>query len=194
MDTWRSSMGQSGYPTSGSGPVQMDFIPVQTTEPQGHHTRSIATTDMHIKRFLSVLALLAFVFWQSAFSATAQPTPEGQAKAFYSWYIKLGANLTFPLLDEGIFDYVAKGTVSKLRDDYEHDRLPGDSDYFLKVQDEDENDWLAHITVRPAVMLGHVAVVPVTFGSKDKLSVIVFMRNFGGIWKITKVDDISDLP
>jgi hypothetical protein len=108
------------------------------------------------------------------------------------WYIKLEANLVYPLLDKKIFDFVAPDTVDKLRNDYKHGRLPGDSDYFLKVQDEDDQDWLAHIATQPAVALGDVTVIPVTFGSTDKVSVLVFMKQIGGVWKITKVEDTAD--
>ncbi|KDB08324.1 protein of unknown function DUF3828 [Burkholderia sp. lig30] len=37
-----------------------------------------------------------------------------------------------------------------------------------------------------------VAVVPVTFGSKDKVGVLVFMKRKDGIRKITKVEDTLD--
>ena len=116
---------------------------------------------------------------------------QARVKAFYSWYIKLNGNLAYPLLDRKIFDFVAKDTVDRLRSDYEHDRLPGDGDYFLKVQDEDDRDWLAHIATRPAAVLGGVTVIAVTFGSTDKVSVLVFMRKIDGAWKITKVEDTA---
>lgn len=41
-------------------------------------------------------------------------------------------------------------------------------------------------------MLEGVAVVPVTFGSGDTVSVLVFLRKQGGAWKITKIDDAHD--
>lgn len=77
------------------------------------------------------------------------------------------------------------------------ERLPtrqatGDADYFLKVQDEDEQDWLNHIATRRVVMPGEAAVVPVVFGSRDQTTVNVFMRKIAGVWKMTKVDDTSD--
>lgn len=69
---------------------------------------------------------------------------------------------------------------------------PGDSDYLTKVQDYDEQDWSGNIATCRTIMLGDVAVIPVTFGSKDKISVSVFLRKQGGNWKITKVDDTLD--
>ncbi|MFM0281510.1 hypothetical protein P0D75_26205 [Paraburkholderia sediminicola] len=85
----------------------------------------------------------------------------------------------YPLLDNGIYVYVTKATVDGLRSAYRHNRLPGDSDYFTKVQDYDEQDWSNNIETHQAIMLGDVAVVPVTFGSKDKISVLVFLRKQG---------------
>lgn len=145
-----------------------------------------------MKRFLSILAICVFAFGHNAFSAGTQDTPEARAHAFYTWYIKTGADLTFPLLKEGIFDFVAKDTVTRLRDDYRHSRLPEDVDYFLKVQDEDEQNWLNHIATHPVVMLGDVAVLPITFGSKNQTNIVVFMRKIAGVWKITKVDSTLD--
>ena len=131
---------------------------------------------------------------------TGQPTRangapnEAQARveAFYTWYIRRNGNPGYPLLDRKIYDFVAKDTVDRLRNDYAHDRLPGDSDYFLKVQDEDDRDWLAHIATQPAVALGDVTVIPVTFGSADKVSVLVLLRKIDGAWKITRVQDTAD--
>lgn len=155
-------------------------------------TRFIVTIDTHMKRLLPLLALCLLAFSQYTFASDAQDAPQARASAFYAWYIKTGSKPTFPLLDNGIFEYVAKDTVNRLRNDYRHDRLPGDTDYFLKVQDEDEQDWLSHIATHRVAMPGDVAVVPVTFGSRDQTTVIVFMRKIAGTWKITKVDDTSD--
>jgi len=145
-----------------------------------------------MKRLFSIFVLCTLAFSQFAFSSSTQDAPEARASAFYTWYIKSGSKLTFPLLDNGIFDYVAKDTINRLRNDYRHNKLPGDSDYFLKVQDENEQDWLKHIVAHQVVMLGDVAVVPLTFGSTDRVSVLVFMRKANGVWEITKVDDTSD--
>lgn len=62
-------------------------------------------------------------------------------------------------------------------------------DYFLKVQDYDSRDWLAHMQVQRALMLGDVAVVPVSFGSQDPVHVLVFMKRVDAAWKIIKIDD-----
>jgi len=139
----------------------------------------------------SVLLLVGGMLLQhAAFAENA--TPDASTKAFYTWYIKLQSNEVYPLLDKGIYTYVSKLTADKLRDAYRHNRLPGDSDYFTRVQDYDERDWANNIATRPAVMLGDVAVVPVTFGSKDRISVLVFLRKLGDGWKIIKVDDMLD--
>ena len=140
---------------------------------------------------VSVLLLVGgLLFQQGAFAGSA--TPDASTKAFYAWYIKLESKHTYPLLNKGIYVYVTKATVDRLRSDYRHNRLPGDSDYFTKVQDYDEQDWANNIATHRPLMLGDVAVVPVTFGSKDKINVLVFLRKQGDNWKITKVDDTLD--
>lgn len=140
---------------------------------------------------LSVLLLVSGILFQPAAFAE-NTTPDASTKAFYTWYIKLQSDETYPLLDKRIYTYVAKAPVDRLRDAYRHNRLPGDSDYFTKVQDYDDKDWASNIATHPAVMLDDVAVVPVTFGSKDKVSVLVFLRKQSDGWKITKVDDTLD--
>ncbi|CAE6767266.1 hypothetical protein R69927_06977 [Paraburkholderia domus] len=142
---------------------------------------------------LAVSVLLlggGLLFQQAAFADRA--TPDSSTKAFYAWYIKLESKDIYPLLDKGIYVYVTKATAEGLRNAYRHNRLPGDADYFTKVQDYDEHDWSNKIETHQAIMLGDVAVVPVTFGSKDKISVLVFLRKQGDRWKITKVDDTLD--
>jgi hypothetical protein len=147
---------------------------------------------------LPILAITALVLafgmliGQPARAGGAADEAQARVKAFYAWYIPRNGNPGYPLLDKKIFDFVAKGTVDRLRNDYAHGRLPGDGDYFLKVQDEDDRDWLAHIATQPAVALGGVTVIPVTFGSTDKVSVLVFVRKIGGAWKITRVEDTAD--
>ncbi|WP_205744407.1 DUF3828 domain-containing protein [Dyella sp. M7H15-1] len=103
-------------------------------------------------------------------------TPEVITKAFYSWYIRIDSQGKFPLLDDRIFLYVEKKTINALRGDYRRGTLPGDGDYFTKVQDYDEKDWENSMAVHPAIMLEGVAVVPITFGSNEKVSVLVFLR------------------
>ena len=138
-----------------------------------------------------VLAVVTGAFSHSYAFAHDRNAPD-DVKAFYSWYIGKQSGAALPLLDKNIYGYVNKETVDRLRTAYRHDRLPGGSDYFTKVQDYDEHDWLANIVVATPVTLGDVTIVPVTFGSKDKVSVIVFLRKQGDAWKIVKVDDTRD--
>ncbi|WP_410565600.1 hypothetical protein, partial [Bacillus sp. SIMBA_033] len=72
------------------------------------------------------------------------------------------------MTDNAIYRYVEKPTVDNLRDDYKHKRLPGGSDYFTRVQDLDEKEWLAHMILHPTVNLDGVAVIAVTFGAQEK--------------------------
>lgn len=148
------------------------------------------TTQM--KRFLSTLVialLLLPILSQAAISNASITKPEDLVSAFYTWYIKKQTAPGFPVLDREITKYVASPTIKRLRSDYEHDTLPGDADYFTKVQDYDDQDWLRSIRTATPIKLGDVTVVPVTFGSKDQVSVLVFLERDGTGWRIIKVDD-----
>lgn len=120
-------------------------------------------------------------------------TPEAATKAFYTWYIpRLAKDGNYPLMDKEIYRYVNKGTVDLLRSDYKKNKFADQAEYFTKAQDFDEKDWLANMVEHPAITLDGVTVVPVTFGSKEKNTVVVFLRKIDGVWKITKVDDLVD--
>ncbi|BCN09712.1 hypothetical protein RPSD_15970 [Ralstonia solanacearum] len=148
------------------------------------------------KRFFSALTWLALAFGllgaQASMAQGKAATPDASTKAFYTWYIQQQAKSIYPLTDDKIYTYVAKSTVDRLREAYRQDKLPGDTDYFTKVQDYDEKDWDQHIDARRPAILDDVAVVPVTFGSRDKISVVVFLKEQAGSWKITKVEDTRD--
>ncbi|CAM2181044.1 DUF3828 domain-containing protein [Paraburkholderia sacchari] len=147
-----------------------------------------------MRRLIStfVLALSALMFSHPGFGAESQNTAESQVSAFYTWFMKHDNDTTYPLREPAIEQYVAKDTIARLKDEYARSGPPGDVDYFLKVQDYDTQDWLTHIKTHHAIDLNGVTVVPVTFGSKDQVSVLVFMRKIGGQWRITKVDDTRD--
>ena len=151
-----------------------------------------------MKRYLALFTaalIFAFcgLFQPPAMAQGQQATPESSVKAFYTWFIKQDAqDHGYPLMDKEIFSYVAKDTVTVLRSDYKKNKFAERAEYFTDVQDYDEKDWLDHIAVHPAVMLDDVAVVPVTFGSTDKKTVIAFLRKIDGSWRITKVDDTRD--
>jgi len=151
-----------------------------------------------MKKYLTIfvaILLLAFNSISYAGNAThdGQTTPETRVKDFYTWFIPhLAADRDYPVMNAEINRYVAKATVDFLRKQYKANKLAEDAEYFTKAQDFDEKDWQAHIAVHPVVMLDNVALVPVTFGSKDKQTNIVFLRQENGTWKITKVVDTLD--
>ncbi|SMG33926.1 DUF3828 domain-containing protein [Paraburkholderia susongensis] len=147
--------------------------------------------------FFAVMLLLIFNGFSYAGNAThaKQTTPEASVRDFYTWFIpRLAADHDYPVMDKEIYIHVAKKTVDFLRKQYKANKLAEDAEYFTKVQDFDEKDWEAHIAVHPVIMLENVALVPVTFGSKDKQTNIVFLRQEDGVWKITKVVDTFDYP
>ncbi len=146
---------------------------------------------MRKKLLMPLVRILIFglFFQQFAFADNKPNAPDARVAEFYSWFMKNDSDQTYPLNEKRIYSYVSKATVDRLKEDYKRSGPPGDVDYFLKVQDYDGRDWLAHVATRPAIMLGNVAVVPVTFGSKEKADVLVFMEKLDGVWKITKVED-----
>jgi len=144
-------------------------------------------------RFLSLLAAVACAIAVSlastAQAAGPQDTPEATAISFYTWFIQHDSDQTYPLREPDIDRYVAKNTVARLRNDYAQAGAPNGVDYFLKVQDYDSRDWLQHMHAQHALMLGDIAVVPVSFGSQNPVHVLVFMKRFDARWKIIKIDD-----
>ncbi|HEX3638906.1 MAG TPA: DUF3828 domain-containing protein [Paraburkholderia sp.] len=147
-----------------------------------------------------VLLIATFAVVLSAFFqpfAIAQvhqaTTPEASTKAFYTWFIKRDSeNRDYALMDKEVYRYVSKPTVDFLRAEYKHNKFAERAEYFTKVQDYDREDWLAHIAPHPMILLDDVALVPVTFGSTEKKTILAFLRKENGIWKITKVDDTQD--
>ncbi|MCC8396992.1 DUF3828 domain-containing protein [Paraburkholderia sp. MMS20-SJTR3] len=142
--------------------------------------------------FCSVLSIVAgLLFCQPSLAQTTfQPAPpEAVVKAFYGWFIERDTDdQIYPLMDKEIRRYVSGETVERLRELYLHRALPGEVDYFTKVKNYYAEDWLAHTVVEPAIMLDDTALVAVTFGSADRRkSVVVFLRQIDGMWKISKV-------
>lgn len=151
-----------------------------------------------MRKTLVLVATLAVIlcsfFSPLAIAQVAQATtPEASTKAFYTWFIKRDAeNHGYPLMDKEIYRYVSRPTVDFLRTEYKHNKFAERAEYFTRVQDYDQKDWLAHMALHPAIMLDDVALVPVTFGSTEKKTILAFLRKENGVWKITKVDDTED--
>ncbi|ACD14891.1 DUF3828 domain-containing protein [Paraburkholderia phytofirmans] len=149
------------------------------------------------KIFMLIAALFVIsgsFFQPLALAQTRQvTTPEASTKAFYTWFIKRDSeDRGYALMDKEVYRYVSRSTVDFLRAEYKQNKFAERAEYFTKVQDYDEQDWLAHIATHPAVMLDDVALVPVTFGSAEKKTIIAFLRKQNGVWKITKIDDTQD--
>lgn len=143
---------------------------------------------MKIKSILSLLCVLFLVVSHRGFATEqTQRTPESTVQQFYFWYLQKEDTQAFPVLDAKIFDFVCKATVDKLRSDYKNNKLD-DVDYFTKVQDFDPKDWEANTVVAKPVITNNVAMTSVTFGSSDKVTVQVSLKQQGGVWKISKVD------
>jgi hypothetical protein len=138
------------------------------------------------------LALLCSL-WFAQVSA-AEQNAEQFVKEFYAWYFKSDTDKSVPEQSPDIYRYVAKGTVDRLRDDLKRGALPRDEGYFTKVQDYSAAEWGASIAVHQATALSEVVLVPVTFGTKNKIDVILFLKKVDGQWKIVKADDARAWP
>jgi hypothetical protein len=140
---------------------------------------------------LSMVILFSLFFVQHGF---AGQSPEQFVKEFYSWYLKSDTESTVPERNPDIYKYVAKATADRLRDDLQRGALPRDEGYFTKVQDYSAVEWSANIVVHRATVLSGVVLVPVTFGAKAKVDVVLFLKRVGGQWQIIKADDTSPYP
>lgn len=148
-----------------------------------------------MRKTLNVLIFVSCIFFQSLALAHAPDlsTPESSVTAFYKWFIQRSSEKHgYALMDDDIYSYVSKPTVDFLRAEYRQNRFAEQAEYFTRVQDYDDQDWLAHIAAHRAVLLDGVAVVPVTFGSTEKNTIVAFLRKQGSVWKITKVVDTKD--
>ena len=143
-----------------------------------------------MRKALSIWFATFLMAFSCAPYADAATSPGLQAKQFYVWYINKQVNQVFPLLDREIGRYVDASTIESLRRDYTLGQLPGGVDYFMKVQDYDERDWLAHIRLGKPLTFGDAVVVPVIFGSRSEVTVLVFFTKRRDGWKIIKVDDM----
>lgn len=148
-----------------------------------------------MRKILLILPALVGVFCtflQSPAIAQAHQatTPEATTRAFYTWFIKRDSeNHGYALMDKEVYRYISRPTIELLRAEYKKNRFAEQTEYFTKVQDYDQDDWLAHIATHPAIQLDDVVLVPVTFGSAEKKTILAFLRKENDNWKIIKVDD-----
>ncbi|RZF24924.1 DUF3828 domain-containing protein [Paraburkholderia sp. UYCP14C] len=148
-----------------------------------------------MRKPLNLLILAFLMLFQSLAMAQAPDisTPESSIAVFYKWFLHRSSERHgYALMDKDIYTYVSKPTVDFLRAEYKQNRFAEQAEYFTRVQDYDDQDWVAHTAVHPALLLNGVAVVPLTFGSTEKKTIIAFLRKQGNVWKITKVVDTED--
>lgn len=120
-------------------------------------------------------------------------TPEMAVTFFYKWYIQKDKDKSYPLKKSEIYKYVNTKTVDRLRKQYSSEEQVGSgNDYFLKVQDYYEDDWLIYIKAHPAIRLSDKAIVVVSFGGRLKNDVIVVVEKKNEQWKITNVYDAKN--
>ncbi|MEF9481497.1 hypothetical protein [Ralstonia sp. 1B3] len=177
---------QAGYQTLSR---TMGFIPAKRIERKSRRTNCIDVIEARMKKTLS--------FWLAGFLMAFSCA--SYADADFSWSAsetvlclvhQQAGEPGVPASDREIGRYVDASTVESLRRDYRRDQLPGGADYFLKAQDYDERDWLAHIKPGRPLTFSEAVVVPVSFGSRSEVTVLVFFTKRHDGWKIIKVDDM----
>lgn len=131
-----------------------------------------------------ILALLVF-----APLAHAEVTATQQAETFYHWYIGQAAEMKNPLADPNLSKYVESKTYSTLMKAYQADDV--DVDYFTKVQDFDDKDWLSHISADREIEDPICTNVYMTFGQTAKKHVVGCFVKEKGRWKIRSVTDLE---
>lgn len=119
----------------------------------------------------------------------AEVTATQQAETFYHWYIQQAAEMKNPLGDPNLSKYVESKTYSTLMKAYKADDV--DIDYFTKVQDFDDKDWLSHISAVREIEDPICTNVYMTFGQAAKKHVVGCFVKEKGYWKIRSVTDLQ---
>lgn len=132
------------------------------------------------------LFLIAMIFTPLAH---AEITVQQQAVKFYNWYIQQAADLKNPLASPNLSRYVEINTYSSLMKAYKADEI--DVDYFTKVQNFDDKDWLQNISADKVIIDPVCTNVYMTFGQADKKHVSTCFVKEKGEWKIRSVTDIQ---
>lgn len=127
-----------------------------------------------------ILAVLMF-----APLAYAEVTATQQAETFYHWYIQQSADMKNPLADPYLSKYVESKTYRALMKAYQADEV--DVDYFLKVQDFDDKDWLSHISADREIADPICTNVYMSFGQASKKHVVSCFVKEKGFWRIRSV-------
>lgn len=109
--------------------------------------------------------------------------------SFYKWYIKEAAELKNPLVQPELKKYVTDESYKQLMKAYKADEI--DVDYFIKVQDFDDQDWLKNIAADKVITDPVCTQVYMTFGKINPKHVVDCLVKEGNTWKIKSVTDIE---
>ena len=145
-----------------------------------------------LKQFLIFMMLIGAGIAYSAKDSYAQGTgtPEQLVHDFYVWYGKSYEAMPLPEMNDEIYKYVSVYTVNRCRIDYL--KFCKDSDYFMKGNGIEAEDFV-NMIIGKAVPVGDgVMVVPVTLTARglERLPhFIVFVRKEEGKWRVIKVEN-----
>lgn len=114
-----------------------------------------------------------------------------QAVKFNKWYISQIINDVYPITDIQLLKpYVDIDTLNTLESSYLNDAEESGSDYFLKVQNFEDNNWKDNVSVKLAYPDPICMNVYVKLGTgKDSKQIIDCMVKQDGIWKVKYVTD-----
>ena len=99
-----------------------------------------------------------------------------------------------PILNDQIEAYAAPKLLEHLRADYRKGRFVEDAGYFLKTQDYDASDWMAHISATATGGLPNDPCLLVAPGPVGHAELCVHMVETSLVWKIARVDPASVAP
>lgn len=114
-----------------------------------------------------------------------------QAVKFNKWYISQIINNVYPITDIKLLKpYVDNETLKTLETSYLNDLEESGSDYFLKVQDFNDNNWKDNVSVNQAFPDPICMNVYITLGTgKDAKQIIDCMVKEKNTWKVKYVID-----
>lgn len=114
-----------------------------------------------------------------------------RAVKFNKWYISQIINDVYPITDVKLLKpYIDAETLKILETSYLNDSEESGSDYFLKVQNFEDDNWKNNVSVQLAYPDPICMNVYLTLGTgKDAKHIIDCMVKEQGVWKVKYVTD-----
>ncbi|NPE58291.1 DUF3828 domain-containing protein [Dickeya dadantii] len=114
-----------------------------------------------------------------------------QAIAFYQWYIGQIIQDKHPIQDNdpALEKYVARDTVKALRTS----KVSMDVDFFLRVQDFDDEDWRQNISIESTDADPICVNLYMVLGKRSPKRLVSCYVQENGVWKLRSVTDLDEM-